>query len=69
MFFNDKLIGGYEKLKQLETAGLLDGMIKDCLEDKAAINFPPELRTPKGSEFAEVSYTFYSLLNCVRMTV
>ena len=53
IFFNQRYIGGADKLKQLNKEGELEGMIKECLESEES---PLELRTPKGSEFAEVSY-------------
>lgn len=58
IFFNEKLIGGYDTLKKLEDEGELDKLIKKALEECDPA-FPPPLRKPSGQEFLEVrSYVY-----------
>lgn len=53
VFFNDKLIGGYDALQKLEDKGELDQLIKKALEESDPA-FPPPLRKPSGEEFLKV---------------
>lgn len=53
IFFNEKLIGGYDTLQKLEDEGELDQLIKKALVERDPA-FPPPLRKPSGQEFLEV---------------
>ena len=55
IFFNDKLIGGWDTLQALEDSGQLDGLIKECLEGPDMPHFPPEFRKPASKEFLQVA--------------
>ena len=69
IFFNDRLIGGFEELEQLDKEGKLDAQIQECLQGPS-VDFPPPYRKPKSEEFLKVSdkyreHGFYfSLLAC-----
>ena len=69
IFFNDRLIGGFEELEQLDKEGKLDAQIQECLQGPN-VDFPPPYRKPKSEEFLKVSdqyreHGFYfSLLAC-----
>ena len=54
IFFNDRLIGGYDDLEKLEEEGKLDSLIRECLEGPT-VDFPPAYRKPKSEEFLKVS--------------
>ncbi len=51
VFLNDKCIGGFKQLEELDKQGKLDAMIKECL---ASVDSPLLLRTPLVTEFIEV---------------
>ena len=54
IFFNDRLIGGFEDLEKLEQEGKLDSLIKECIEGPS-VDFPPAYRKPKSEEFLKVN--------------
>lgn len=51
VFLNDKCIGGFKQLEELDKQGQLDAMIKECL---ASVDSPLLLRTPLVTELIEV---------------
>ncbi len=51
VFFNEKHVGGFKQLEELEKQGKLDTMIKECLDSDSS---PLQLRTPQVSEFMQV---------------
>lgn len=54
IFFNDRLIGGFDELEKLEQEGKLESQIRECL-DGPSVDFPPPYRKPKSEEFLKVS--------------
>ena len=67
IFFNDRLIGGFEELEKLEQEGKLDSLIKECIEGPN-VDFPPAYRKPKSEEFLKVIENKYNSLKLCRLT-
>ena len=54
IFFNDRLIGGFDDLEELDRTGELDKQIQECLKGPN-VEFPPAYRKPNSEEFLRVS--------------
>ena len=53
VFFNSRLIGGYDELMKLDQLGSLHKLIQECLND-CDVDFPPPYRRPESKEFLKV---------------